>query len=161
MSDPNCPFCKIVKGEIESKTVYSDSKVMAVLDINPATKGHVLIFPKAHHSIMPVIPPDEFKHLVKKAYCLSQSIKSSVASTSSKIFIANGGVAGQQSSHFLMHIIPDGSLFNIFGNQEVDNTAYEALKKNVGIMMGNHYKREGKIHNPIETSNLFEKENFS
>ena len=39
----NCIFCKIIKGEIPSITVYEDNNVKAFLDISQATKGHVLV----------------------------------------------------------------------------------------------------------------------
>ena len=44
----NCIFCKIIKGEIPSITVYEDNNVKAFLDISQATKGHVLVVPKKH-----------------------------------------------------------------------------------------------------------------
>ena len=48
-----CPFCQIVAGKIPSKTIYEDDKVLAILDINPIAKGHVLVMPKEHYPIMP------------------------------------------------------------------------------------------------------------
>ncbi len=48
MQDPNCLFCKIVKGEIPSTKVYEDDLVFAFNDINPAAPVHVLIIPKKH-----------------------------------------------------------------------------------------------------------------
>jgi galactose-1-phosphate uridylyltransferase len=51
----NCIFCKIVKGEIPSKKVYEDDMMLAILDINPAVKGHILVLPKEHYPIMPLI----------------------------------------------------------------------------------------------------------
>ena len=149
-SDPNCPFCKIVSGEYPSKEVYSDSRIKCVLDINPATKGHVLIFPKNHYAIMPVIPPDEFKHLVKATINMSQVLRSRMLSSKNKIFIANGGVAGQQVSHFLIHII------SIEHKEDKDDEIYKALRNNLNIMMANHSKREGKNILSNETEHLFE-----
>lgn len=46
MSD--CIFCKIAKGEIPSKKVYEDDKVLAFYDIEPEAPTHVLIIPKNH-----------------------------------------------------------------------------------------------------------------
>ena len=46
MSD--CIFCKIIKGEIPSKKVYEDDKVLAFHDINPEAPVHVLVVPKEH-----------------------------------------------------------------------------------------------------------------
>ena len=44
----NCIFCKIVKGEIPSYTIYEDEIVKCFLDINPLSTGHTLIVPKKH-----------------------------------------------------------------------------------------------------------------
>ena len=43
-----CIFCKIVSGEISSKKVYEDDKVLAFGDLNPQAPVHVLIIPKKH-----------------------------------------------------------------------------------------------------------------
>lgn len=39
-------FTKIIKGEIPCYKVYEDAKTLAFLDINPETRGHVLVVPK-------------------------------------------------------------------------------------------------------------------
>ena len=48
MSDPNCIFCKIVKGEIPSKKLYEDADVLAFHDIRPVAPVHFLLIPKIH-----------------------------------------------------------------------------------------------------------------
>ena len=48
MSDPDCLFCKIVAGEIPATVVREDERTIAFMDINPATRGHVLVVPRAH-----------------------------------------------------------------------------------------------------------------
>ena len=44
-----CIFCKIIKDEIESYTIYEDNKVKVFLSIDPVTNGHTLIVPKKHY----------------------------------------------------------------------------------------------------------------
>ena len=44
----SCIFCKIVAGEIPSKKVYEDDKILAFNDVSPAAPVHVLIIPKQH-----------------------------------------------------------------------------------------------------------------
>ena len=48
MHDPNCVFCKIVRGEIPSRKAYEDDLVLAFHDIHPIAPVHLLIVPKAH-----------------------------------------------------------------------------------------------------------------
>ena len=45
----DCIFCKIIKGEIDSKIVYENEKVICFHDISPAAPVHVLIVPKTHY----------------------------------------------------------------------------------------------------------------
>lgn len=44
----DCIFCKIISGEIPSKKLYEDDKVIAFYDIEPQTPTHFLVIPKEH-----------------------------------------------------------------------------------------------------------------
>ncbi len=48
MNDPNCPFCRILRGELPAKKVHEDEHVFAFEDIRPQAPTHVLIIPKRH-----------------------------------------------------------------------------------------------------------------
>jgi len=43
----SCIFCKIIKGEIPSSTIYEDENVKVILDIAPAAKGHAILLVRA------------------------------------------------------------------------------------------------------------------
>ena len=47
-ADPDCLFCKIVAGEIPATRVDEDERTVAFMDINPATRGHLLVIPREH-----------------------------------------------------------------------------------------------------------------
>ena len=101
-----CIFCQIVSGKIPSKKIYEDEKVIAILDINPAAKGHLLLLPKEHYSIMPQIPDEDLSHLFLIAKQLSKKMLQKMKVAGTSIFIANGLAAGQRAQHFMVHIIP-------------------------------------------------------
>ncbi len=44
----DCLFCKIAAGEIPSKKIYEDDKVLAFYDIDPKAPVHFLVIPKQH-----------------------------------------------------------------------------------------------------------------
>ena len=44
----DCLFCKIIAGEIPSKKIYEDDKVLAFYDISPEAPVHFLVIPKEH-----------------------------------------------------------------------------------------------------------------
>ena len=48
MKKEDCIFCKIASGDIPSNTIYENSEFKVIMDIAPASKGHVLIIPKEH-----------------------------------------------------------------------------------------------------------------
>jgi histidine triad (HIT) family protein len=101
-----CIFCQIIDGKIPSKKVFEDEKVIAVLDINPATAGHVLIMPKEHFSIMPQLNDEILKSIFSAAKKISNAMLKSMQAQGTTIFIANGLAAGQRAQHFMIHVIP-------------------------------------------------------
>jgi len=101
-----CVFCKIIDGSIPSTKIYEDDRCIVVLDINPSTKGHVLLIPKHHYSIMPQVSDEDLGHLFVVAKKLSQILLKGLKVSGTNIFIANGPAAGQRAQHFLIHIIP-------------------------------------------------------
>ncbi len=48
-----CIFCSIVTEKVPSVKIDEDSQNIAVLDINPLSKGHTIIIPRAHEKILP------------------------------------------------------------------------------------------------------------
>jgi len=44
----NCIFCRIAKHDVPAKIVLEDAEFIAFYDINPVSKGHTLVIPKAH-----------------------------------------------------------------------------------------------------------------
>ncbi len=146
----NCIFCKIVNGEVPSKKVYEDDKILSIMDIRPATKGHILVLPKEHYPVLPVIPQETSKHMFKLTKDLCASIRKGLPSLGTTVFMANGAVAGQQSPHFLFHIIPrdsgDGLDQFTLAEKSVDQSQLlEPLQKGVGQAMQALLAQEGKM----------------
>jgi len=102
----NCIFCHIISGKVASKKIYEDDKCLAILDINPANPGHVVLMPKEHFAIMPLIPEDLIGHLFMVAKGISHACLRALKAQGTNIFVANGTAAGQKAQHFMIHIIP-------------------------------------------------------
>ncbi len=145
-----CPFCRIVSGEIPATKVFEDEKMLAILDINPATKGHTLVMPKEHYPIMAMLPPDIFKHFFTRLPELSKCIEDAMISDGIEVFIASGGAAGQNVGHFMLHLIPreggDGLDKFTLKDKELPSEKLEEIKKivknNLELVM---QRRMGKI----------------
>lgn len=147
----NCIFCKIASGEVPSKKVFEDEKMLAILDINPSVQGHTLVLTKEHYPIMPLIPPDEFSHLFGNTAMLARALMQGMISQRCSVFIANGGVAGQQSPHFLFHMMPreDGDTLqslNIPQNGVNQSDIEPLIKQNLYSVMREHLTKQNKAH---------------
>ena len=101
-----CVFCAIAEGKIESISVYEDNLVKAVLDIKPANKGHIIVFPKEHISLMSMMNDKLTAHIFNVANMLGKAVFEAVKAKGTNVYIANGKAAGQFVDHFLVHIIP-------------------------------------------------------
>lgn len=101
-----CPFCLIKEGKIDSRVVYNDDLIMGVLDINPANKGHIVLFPKDHYSSSFEMNDSLVSHIYVVANRLSKIALDAVNAEGVNIFVGEGVVAGQVVPHFLIHIIP-------------------------------------------------------
>ena len=117
-----CIFCQIIAGKVQSKKVYDDEEVIAILDVNPANPGHLLIMPKEHYSIMPQIPEDEVGHIFMVAKALSNASLRALEVQGSNIIVANGVAAGQRAQHFMVHLIP---------RKENDNINFQIPQKTI------------------------------
>ena len=102
----NCIFCHIIEGKVPSKKIHEDNVCLAILDINPANPGHILLLPKEHYMIMPQVPEETMAHLAIIAKQLSSACLKAFKCDGTNIFVANGSAAGQKAQHFMMHIIP-------------------------------------------------------
>ena len=127
----NCIFCKIIKKEMDSNIVFEDDLCLAILDINPSTQGHLLLMPKEHYMLMPLVPNEVLGHLSIISKYLSELLIETFKAIDVSIYIANGSAAGQQSQHFMIHIIPrykdDGINFNL-NNDEENRMSEEEVK---------------------------------
>lgn len=126
----NCIFCHIIQGKVPSKKVYEDSVCLAILDINPANPGHILLMPKNHAVVMPQLSDEEIGHLGIVAKKLSHACLKALQVQGVNIFAANGAVAGQKAPHFMMHVIPrkEGDGIAVFQIPEKKINPQEQLK---------------------------------
>lgn len=142
LGQQQCPFCLIGSGQIPSKKVYEDDICMAVLDINPANKGHIILFSKKHYQLMSLVEDTEASHMFLVANKLCAIAYETLQAKGTNLFVANGGAAGQNSPHALINIIPRFEKDEVvFGwkpkkitEEDMDSTAQKlsVASKNVG-----------------------------
>ncbi len=99
-----CIFCKIVKGEIPSYTIYEDEMVKMFFDINPISKGHCLMIPKKHYDNILDIDLDILQHMNEISQKMYPILKKKLACEG--ITRLQNNELGQDVKHYHMHFIP-------------------------------------------------------
>ena len=128
----DCIFCKIIKGELPSKTIYEDELIKIIMNINPATNGHLLIIPKEHMVNIMDTTDEVIMHSIKIIRELYPTLKEKI--NCKGLTISQNNELGQEIKHFHIHLTPryDNDLVEFTYNK--DNLSsleevYEELNK--------------------------------
>ena len=101
----DCLFCHIIAGEIPSKKVYEDERILAFHDINPEAPVHVLVIPKTHIASMDAVTPEN-SAAVAAIFEKIPEIARAAGITNGYRVISNCGPAAAQSvPHLHFHIL--------------------------------------------------------
>ncbi len=100
----DCLFCKIINGDIPSKTIYEDELVKVFLDINPSTNGDMLIVPKKHYENINDIDDELVLHIHNVTKEMFKLLKEKLSIDGLTLVQNNGH--GQEVKHYHMHVTP-------------------------------------------------------
>ena len=107
-----CIFCSIVFNEIPSYKIDENKSAMAVLEINPISKGHVIVIPREHsHQIKK--SEKEIASLIKN---LSKKIQKEFSPKEVKVSYS------QMFGHSIINLLP------IYENETMDSKRKKAEK---------------------------------
>jgi histidine triad (HIT) family protein len=106
MADPDCIFCKIVAGEIPATIVDEDERTISFMDINPATRGHALVIPRAHSADLLSVEREDLLAVAVAAKLLAARAKERLRADGVNLVNSCGAVAWQTVFHFHVHVIP-------------------------------------------------------
>jgi histidine triad (HIT) family protein len=106
MHDPDCLFCKIAAGEIPATRVREDERTIAFMDINPATRGHLLVIPREHSADLLEIGADDLTACLTAAQELAARVKEKLRADGVNLLNSCGRDAWQTVFHFHVHVIP-------------------------------------------------------
>lgn len=103
----DCLFCKIIKGDVPSYTVFENDDVKAFLDIAQVNPGHVLMIPKKHIVNLFDYTNEDAKKYLQYIPEIANAIKKAFPNTTGmNITTNNGEVAGQVVMHSHVHFVP-------------------------------------------------------
>ena len=122
----NCVFCAIAAGEIPSFKVYEDDLVLAYLDINPFSRGHVLVIPKEHTEGLLDTSDETLAAVVARVKKVAAHIKEALPCDGFNVLQNNGEAAGQTVRRYGMEPIS-------FENHKGDMDELRALAERIRL----------------------------
>lgn len=102
-------FSKILRNEIPCHKVYEDAHVLAFLDINPLSRGHVLVIPKEPAETLDALSDEAAAAIGRVLPRLCRAVKHVSGASAYNVLQNNGAAAHQAVFHVHFHIIPKSS----------------------------------------------------
>lgn len=105
MEQKSCLFCKIIAGELPSRTIYTDASCIAFHDVNPQAPIHLLVIPRQHMaSALEASEGDEplMGHLHRVAAELARQHQ---IANGFRVVVNTGAGAGQSVFHLHLHVL--------------------------------------------------------
>jgi len=101
-----CIFCAIANGQAPAEVVYEDAHTMAFMDINPATKGHVLVVPKRHSRDLFDVSEEDALHVTRTVLRVARAMEAALKPDGVNLMHATRRAAFQSVYHYHVHVIP-------------------------------------------------------
>ncbi|MGM5481223.1 MAG: HIT family protein [Nanobdellota archaeon] len=124
----DCIFCKIANNKAKAYKIYETETIIAILDINPATKGHILILPKTHYNDLFDIPKNIYGQMQEVIYNIVQKLKMTDIKAVN-VLNSSGKAAQQDVFHIHVHIIPRSSEDSVNFAYKTNEKAQKTLQK--------------------------------
>ncbi|AHI00936.1 HIT family protein [Kutzneria viridogrisea] len=102
-----CVFCAIVSGNAPASVVHSEEDLIVFCDLNPITRGHLLVVPKAHSVGLADLPEATGQRLFGTGQRMAAALRrSGLPCDGVNLLLADGEAAGQTVFHVHLHVIP-------------------------------------------------------
>jgi histidine triad (HIT) family protein len=102
----DCIFCAIAASDAPAHRVVEDDETVAFLDINPVTRGHTLVVPRAHAEGVWDLASDDAAAVMRTGWQVALMIGNTLRPEGLNLFQATGAIAGQTVFHFHLHVLP-------------------------------------------------------
>jgi histidine triad (HIT) family protein len=106
-AEPSCVFCAIVARQSEASVVHEDETVVAFLDLNPVTPGHLLVVPRKHAVGLEDLDGATAAHIWSVGSDMARALRRSrMRCEGINLLVCDGEAAFQTVFHFHLHVIP-------------------------------------------------------
>jgi histidine triad (HIT) family protein len=106
LTDSDCLFCRILRGEIPAELVHSDPEVVAFRDIHPQAPTHILIIPRAHIPSVNELGSGQAE-LMGRLFLVARELagEEGVSEEGYRMVVNAGPAAGQTVFHIHLHLL--------------------------------------------------------
>jgi histidine triad (HIT) family protein len=104
--DPDNIFAKIIAGQIPGHKVYEDADTLAIMDVFPQSRGHVLVIPKAGSRNLLDADPAVLAASMPVVQKIARAVKEATNADGLRLVQFNEAPAGQSVFHLHFHVIP-------------------------------------------------------
>jgi histidine triad (HIT) family protein len=104
-SDPDCIFCKIVRGEIPSRKIHEDAEIVAFHDIQPVAPVHFMLIPKKHVANMYALSAEDAPVMGRIMTLAGRLAREQGATDGFRMIVNTGRVGRQDVLHVHVHVI--------------------------------------------------------
>src|SRR3954453_20319286 len=104
MADPDCLFCKVVAGDIPATKVHEDERTIAFMDINPATRGHLLCIPREHAPDVRSVADEDLFAVARTAKTMATRLLERLGADGVNVMQNTGPAAWQTVFHYHVHV---------------------------------------------------------
>jgi len=103
---PDCIFCRIIRGEIPSKKVFEDERILVIEDVSPQAPTHLLFIPRDHfESCLDMAEGNDatIGYIFRKAGEIAAA--RGIDKSGFRLVQNNGEGAGQSVFHMHIHLL--------------------------------------------------------
>ena len=99
-------FAKMLRGEVPAHKVYEDEAVLAIMDIFPQSRGHMLVIPKSASRNLLDADAAAVSAIIPTLQKLARALKAATNADGLTLMQFNEAPAGQTVFHLHFHLIP-------------------------------------------------------
>jgi histidine triad (HIT) family protein len=99
-------FYRLIAGQLPASYVHQDDQCVAFMDINPISRGHVLVVPRVSKPTLAELDPALTNHLWQVAQRVALAQQRGLGSRAQHFLVNDGKAASQTVPHVHLHVIP-------------------------------------------------------